>query len=246
MSLGMAESLVGDMVEQATLNQAVKGIEAIYHICPNMHPDEALIAERLLYAARASGVKRFVYHSVLHPQIEAMGHHWQKMRVEEKLFAAGLPYTILQPAAYMQNVLANWEQMMGQGEYTVPYSLDTRLSMVDLLDVAEVAAKVLLEDGHISATYELCGRETLSQHEIAAILSEIGGREVQGTVISLYLWQQRASSAGLSDYAVETLLDMFRYYDAHGFNGNSSVLAWLLGRSPTTFRAFLERYLDQP
>ena len=36
----------------------------------------------------------------------SMPHHWLKMRVEEKLFASGLPFTILQPAAYMQNVLA--------------------------------------------------------------------------------------------------------------------------------------------
>ena len=73
----------------------------------------ALIAESgphaftLAEAARRAGIRHLVYHSVLHPQVEAMPHHWQKMRVEEQLFAAGLPYTILQPAAYMQNVLAH-------------------------------------------------------------------------------------------------------------------------------------------
>ncbi len=55
-----------------------------------------------------SGVTRFVYHSVLHPQIEAMPHHWQKMRTEEMLFAAGFELTVLQPTAYMQNILGAW------------------------------------------------------------------------------------------------------------------------------------------
>ena len=60
-------------------------------------------------AAQSAGVERFVYHSVLHPQVEIMAHHWQKMRVEEQLFESGLSFTILQPAAYMQNVLAGWD-----------------------------------------------------------------------------------------------------------------------------------------
>ena len=243
--LGVVESVAGDMVEQETLKRAVEGMEAIYHICPNMHPDEALIGERLIAAARMLGVKRFVYHSVLHPQIEAMGHHWQKMRVEEELFQSGLSYTILQPAAYMQNVLANWDHIVEQGEYAVPYGLDSRLSMVDLDDVAKVAAKVLIEDGHSGATYELCGGEILSQNQIAATLSAVIGQDVCGSVISFDLWEERARSGGLGNYAVETLLHMFRYYDEYGFWGNSNVLTWLLGRSPTTFRGFLERFMAQ-
>lgn len=51
----------------------------------------------------------------------------------------GQAYTILQPAAYMQNVLAQWDRVMDQGLYAVPYAVETRLGMVDLEDVAQVA-----------------------------------------------------------------------------------------------------------
>ena len=47
-------------------------------------------ARAVAAAAQAQNVTRFVYHSVLHPQIEAMPHHWQKMRTEEMLFAGRL------------------------------------------------------------------------------------------------------------------------------------------------------------
>jgi hypothetical protein len=72
-------------------------VQAIYHICPNVSRDEVAYARAVAAAARTHGVKRFVYHSVLHPQIEAMPHHWQKMRVEEMLFVAGFDLTVLQP-----------------------------------------------------------------------------------------------------------------------------------------------------
>lgn len=239
--LGVREVVVGDMSARRTLAQAVEGARAIYHICPNMHPEEEIIGQNVIGAAQSAGIEHFVYHSVLHPQVEVMAHHWQKMRVEEMLFASGLTYTILQPAAYMQNVLANWERIARDGVYMVPYALETRLSLVDLEDVAEAAAIVLSEAGHMGATYELCGSELLSQREVAEIMGQQLGRDVRGKTIPFEVWEERARSAGLGDYAVQTLVRMFRYYERHDFWGNANVLGWLLGRSPTTFAGFLER-----
>jgi uncharacterized protein YbjT (DUF2867 family) len=244
--LGAQELAVGDMRDQATMEQAARGIRAIYHICPNISPDEVAMGQAVIAAARSAGVEHLVYHSVLHPQAEAMPHHWHKLRVEERLFESGLHYTILQPAAYMQNVLAYWNQIVKQGIYAVPYVVETRLGMVDLEDVAEAAAIVLTEPGHASATYELAGPEALSQAEVATILSQQLGRPVRVQVMPLDEWQLRARASGMSDYAVETLIKMFRYYEHNGFWGNPRVLAWLLGRSPTTFAAFIEQTARKP
>ena len=186
-------------------------------------------------------MERFFYHSVLHPQIKAMAHHWQKLLVEEKLLESGLPFTILQPAAYMQNVLANWASIEDEGVYPVPYDLRTRLSLVDLADVAEAAAVVLLEKGHAGAIYELSGPEPLSQAEIAGQMGEQLGRLVVAETLDRQRWERQARSAGLSSYAVKTLLAMFQHYEQHDFIGSAQVLGWLLGRSPGTFAQFLSR-----
>ena len=144
-ALGVKDVIVGDARDQANLEHAVKNVRAIYHIAPNVSPDEVTIGKIIIAAAQSADVERFVFHSVLHPQVEAMPHHWLKARVEELLFASGLPFTILQPTAYMQNVLAHWDQILEHGKYPIPYSPETRLSLVDLEDVAEAAAQVANE-----------------------------------------------------------------------------------------------------
>jgi uncharacterized protein YbjT (DUF2867 family) len=242
--LGLRDIVIGDMTDQTAMNRAADGAAAIYHICPNMHPEEMKIGEIAIRSAQANGIERFVYHSVLHPQIEAMPHHWQKLRVEEMLIESRLSFTIMQPAAYMQNLLANWDRIAGEGIYEVPYAVDTCISMVDLLDVAEAAAKVLIEEGHEDAVYELCGPQAPSQREVAAILSAQLGRSVKAETISTETWEARAREAGLSDYAVETLVQMFLHYEQFYFWGNPNVLGWLLGRPPATFTQYIKRFLQ--
>ena len=240
-SLGAQEVVAGDMRDPAVLDRAMEGARAAYHICPNVHPEEVAIGQAAIAAAQRAGIKHLVYHSVLHPQVEAMPHHWLKMRVEEQIFASGLDYTILQPAAYMQNVLAQRESVVGRGVYPVPYAAGTRLGMVDLEDVAEVAAKVLTEPGHKGATYELCGPEALTQTEIAGLMGQQLGQAVQAQAVPLETWRQQAQASGLGLYQVETLVRMFEYYERHGLWGNPNVLACLLGRQPTSLADFLVR-----
>jgi uncharacterized protein YbjT (DUF2867 family) len=147
-ALGVHEVLVGDLLSRSALDEAFKDVHAVYHIPPNVNPDEVVIGKNMIDAAQSAGIEHFVFHSVLQPQIEAMPHHWKKLRVEEALLQSGLPFTILQPTAYMQNILAQWDNIIQRGSYSAPYPEETRLSMVDLEDVAQVAATVLTEAGH--------------------------------------------------------------------------------------------------
>ncbi len=235
------EAVYGDLRDEGALEKAMQGVQKIYHICPNVQPDEVEIGEKVLHAAQVGGVRHFVYHSVLHPQVEEMPHHWKKMQVEEKLFKSGLGYTILQPAAYMQNTLAQWNAITQKGVYPVPYTESTRLGMVDLEDVAEAAATVLTEPGHLGATYELAGKEALTQAEVAQVFARVLARPVQAQVLPREEWEKNARASGMQDYAVTTLLKMFSYYEQYGFWGNSTVLAALLRREPVTFEQFVTR-----
>lgn len=244
-SVGARESIVGDMRDENRLKQAARGVRAIYHICPNVSPDEIPIGRAVIAAARAARVEQFAFHSVLHPQVEAMPHHWNKLRVEEALFESGLAYTILQPASYMQNVLAGWQTIVERGVYAVPYSVECRMSMVDLEDVAEAAAVVLTESGHLGAVYELAGPEILAQTQVAKVLSSRLGREVRAEQVAINAWKRQAQASSMGTYQVETLVKMFHYYDLCGFWGNPHALSHLLGRAPTKFDAFIERAIRQ-
>jgi NAD(P)H dehydrogenase (quinone) len=240
-ALGVRETVTGEMDDPRALSQATRGTEAIYHICPNVSPHEVSFAKALVDSAIRSGVPRLVYHSVLHPQIEAMPHHWNKLRVEEMLFSSKLDITILQPTAYMQNSLAEWDRMVRDGIYRVPYPIDTRLSLVDLEDVADAAATVLTNASHSGATYELVGTPPLSQIEVADAFGQALKKPVRAEAETIESWEARARSAGLEDYARETLIKMFRAYARDGLKGNPNVFGWLLGRSPTSLKDFAER-----
>ncbi len=242
----LSEIVIGDLTDRRALANAAAGCAAIYFICPNMHPEELAIANLMIDAAHASDCRRLVYHSVLHPQTEAMPHHWQKLRVEARLFESGLETTILQPCAYMQNVLAARCEIETKGCYRIPYSAESRFSWVDLEDVAEAAAMVLTEPGHEGAIYELSGPQRLSSREVAQHLALGIGRAVQAQVIPLTDWQHDARQRGLPAATLTNLSKMFEYYDRYGLAGNSRTLAALLSRQPTDFRTFVERELDSP
>jgi len=238
-SLGAAKVLVGDMRDRSTIRSAMQGMRSVYHICPNMNPDEAIIGRLVIDEARKAGVEHFVYHCVLHPQTEGMNHHRQKLHVEEMIFESGLPFTILQPAPYMQNLLAGWKSIVEDGILRVPYSINSKFSFVDLEDVAEVAKVVLTGPSHTNAIYELAGTLPMSHAEVAEILSHVLKRDVRAEEEEIRDWRLRTK--GMSEYAVENLIRMFEYYNQWGLVGNPNVLKWLLRREPTTLETFIDQ-----
>jgi len=244
-ALGAAEVVIRSFDDSGALARAAAGARAIYHICPNVSRDEIAFARNVVAAAQAQHVSHFVYHSVLHPQIEAMPHHWAKMRVEEMLFASGLELTILQPGAYMQNILAAWRGVLDDGVFRVPYPVETRLSLVDLSDLADAAAVVLMNDGHAGATYEIAGTGPLSQAEVAAAIGVVLGRTVRAEAETIDAWEARARAAGVGGHERATLAAMFRDYAQHGLAGNPNTLRWLLGRAPHDLAEFLGRVAGQ-
>ncbi len=242
---GAQETLLGDLLNEKDLRIGMMGVEAVYHIPPNVHPREFDIGVIAIQEAVQANVAHFVYHSVLHPQLEDMPHHWLKLRVEEHLIASGLPFTILQPTAYMQNITNQLEKIRRDGIYQVPYPVNTRLCLVDLEDVAEVAASVLIDGSHHGAIYQLVGTGLTSQVEIASLLGKLLGREIRAVQISLEDWQEQVASTGLGSYQVSTLVKMFLHYQDHDFSGNPRMLHWLLGRQPTTLEDCLKREIDR-
>lgn len=239
--LGAHEVLVGDLLDETSLMRSLDGVRAVYHICPNVHPREVEIGEAVISGALGSGADHFVFHSVLYPDVEAMPHHWLKFRVEQKLKESGLPFTILRPCAYMQNLLPQIPKMAANGRLEVPYDVEAALSVVDLRDVAAAAAKALSESGHEGNAYELCGPEPISHRGMARTFGSVLGRSVEAVSIDPAEWERRAQSSGLGDYAIDALLKMFAWYDRNGFVGSPSDLERLLGRSAGSFAEFTRR-----
>jgi len=237
---GAVHVIAGDLADARFVSKAMEGADAVYLLLPNVHPNETALGLIALVAAKKNGLRSLVYHSVLFPQIEAMPHHWQKLRVEEALIQSGLAFTILQPASYMQNIAPSWKEINATGLYRVPYSIDAEFSPIDLRDVAVAACHCLLEPAHAGAMYQLAGPERLTPKDMAREVGHSLGRAVKAVQQPLDLWSESANAAGLTGYAIETLNKMFVYYDQHGLSSSAQTLEYLLGRRATTFGEYLE------
>jgi uncharacterized protein YbjT (DUF2867 family) len=183
---------------------ALAGCDAAYLVAPNFHPDEPAYVASAVAACSRHGVGRVVYHSVASPYLPAMPHHVGKARSEDVVRRSGLAWTIVQPAVYVQNFDLT-------RPLEVPYDVHARFGFLDLADLGEAAARVMTEDGHEGATYELATR----QGSVAELAEEAGTTA-------------RRVEAGPD--VPEGLRTMFVYYDAHGLPAGTLVLRALLGR----------------
>lgn len=242
-ALGAAEIVVGDLFDSEAQARAVRGAAQVLHICPPMHPQEDALARTLIDLCAREGTGRFVLYSVLHPLLADVPHHHRKLAAERHLVDSGIAATILQPSRYMQHLVPMWPAVLATGTHSMPFSTTSRLSVVDLHDLAEATAKVLTEPGHDGATYQLAGPDALSQDDIATILSELLGRPIRAVAKPLDEALREAAAAGFPPERVETIRLMNAHYDAHGLVGNPNVLQWILGRPATRFRDFVRREL---
>ena len=239
---GTAEAVVGDLLNPDDVGRGLEGVRSVIHIGPPMHPREAEMGLGVVSASRRAGVEHFVQFSVTHPQLEPLLNHQAKLAVERAVLLSRMPFTILQPMHFMQNIDVTGvvaARMLHQ-----PYSLDTPLAHVDLEDVAEVAAMVVGDPNHHYATYELCGRDFRNARELAQIISVESGQEVttrQGPLPEPANGGTRPSEE--EDHRHDAMFRLFDHYGRYGITGNPNVLRWLLGRPPTSFAEYVRRSL---
>jgi uncharacterized protein YbjT (DUF2867 family) len=240
--LGVTDFALGTLEDKASLEKAMQGVDQLLHICPPMHPQEDNIAKTLIDLCKQLGTRRFILWSVLHPVI-GVPHHRRKLEAEQYLIESGQTYTILQPARYMQHLLPIWKNIVENGEHALPFSVTSKFSLTDLVDMAEAAASVATQPGHDFATYQLAAPDALSQEDCAAILTKLLGKKITARERNLAEFLAIAEKNGMPQYRLDNMRIMNEHYTAHGLVGNGQVLQFLLGRKPHTFAQFVQREL---
>jgi uncharacterized protein YbjT (DUF2867 family) len=226
--------------EWPALAVSLAGCDAVSIVAPNLHPDEPPLVGEVLAAAESAGVARVVYHSVAAAFAPAMPHHLGKARAEDVVRRSSFAWTILQPCAYVQNLVPALRA--GTPYLEVPYDVDRPFGLVDLDDVAEATAGVLLDDGHAGATYELGGPDLVSVSDVALAASAVLGRPVVARRQDPTDWAT-GPGAALEPREREWLTAMFGYYDRHGLPAGGRVLRGLLGGRSTSLAETLTREL---
>lgn len=239
-----ADGRVADLNDVDQVTAAIEGARAVHLIPPVFNEGEGIFARNVIAAARRVGIDRLTYHSVLQAPTPAMPHHWRKSQVEQMLRDSPLAWTIVQPAMYMQTGFTFLDR--AAGTYDCPFDLDRPFNPIDVHDLAEAVATVLVEDGHEYATYELAGAERLSTRGMAAELGTLLGSALEVRQVDPdHFATIRATRRGLDARQTRELLAMYHHYDAHGLVGNGNVLTMLLKRAPARFADVVRRDLKE-
>ncbi|MDE6669625.1 MAG: NmrA family NAD(P)-binding protein [Muribaculaceae bacterium] len=244
--LSATEIFTGDVSSQESVEQALTGVDMVYYICPTAREDEADLGKMAVKAAQKSGIKRFIYQSVLHSVEPSLPHHRQKLEVERYLIDSGLPYTIVQPAPFMQNLM-NAKQLLTEcnifmQKFFTSYESVNRLNLFDASDLGECVAKIADSEQYCYATLELCGPQNLSVSEMLTDMSEaLGKKEVKLEFITDEALADSMHKRGATQYAIDTLLSMFRHYNTGDFCGSSFTVRSILDRQPSSLSEFLRR-----
>lgn len=218
--------------ELADPGAALRGCQAAYLMAPNLHSDELGFIEMLLDGCRSAGVERIVYHSVAAPYAPSMPHHLAKAESEDRVRRSSLPFTIVQPCAYVDNLLPGLRG--SEPAVSVPYSADTPFGVVGLRDVGEAAARLLTTQDHLGAGLELGGPRLVSIREVAKAAQQVLGTEVALEVTTPETWaaaqETRGADAGIDARERAWLQAMFDYYDRYGLPCGSAGIPAILGR----------------
>ena len=80
---------------------------------------------------------------------------------------------------------------------------DGKIGMIDVRDIADVAVKVLTEEGHEGKTYTLTGPESISFHDVATGLSKAIGKQVNYVNVPLEAARQATVGMGLPEWVAD-------------------------------------------
>ena len=206
-----AELAIGDFDDRASLERAMRGADAVYLMAT---PSEAGVEAEIRQGkaatdvARAAGVQHLVYSSVSDADRQTRIPHFDsKYAIEQHIQGLGIPYTIIGPAFFMENL-----DLPGlrEGRLAMALPASRKLQQTALADIAGFAALVIERREPFLGKRINIASDELSGAGMAEILSQVTRRNIE--YVELPVETVRAWS--------EDLALMFEWFDGVGYSGD--------------------------
>lgn len=163
-------------------------------------------------AAKKAGVKHIIklsqWAADIHSPVRFLRYH---AVVENAIKESGMAYTILRPNLFMQGLLGFRGTIIGQNQFFGAVG-SARISLIDIRDIARVAAAALTAAGHENKIYNLTGPEALTHAEMADKLSVATGRKIDFVDISPKVLREILLSVGFPGWQAEGLVEDYAHY----------------------------------
>lgn len=164
-----------DLDDTASVAAALAGATRLLFVSVNGNPRRVAQQRDAIAAAKAAGVELIVYTSFLHP--DANPAHADHAATEADLRDSGVPFVVMRNASYFDFCIRRIPSFREQGRI-LGAAGDGLMGAVSRIDLAEAAARLLLEPGHAGATYDLAGDHPFTMTEFAAELNRQTGEHI--------------------------------------------------------------------
>lgn len=221
-----------DYTKPETLAPALAGVQTLVLISSNDFNDRAGQHRAVIAAAKAAGVGRIIYTSILKGDTSPMLLAQDHIATEAALNASGLSVTLLRNGWYTENYTGALQASVAHGAL-IGASGEGRIASAARADYAEAIAVTALDDSHAGKTYELAGDVPHSMADFAAEVSRQVGKDIPFNTLPKDTYAQILQSFGLPEGFAAILADS----DDHAARGalldESHSLSQLIGH-PTT------------
>jgi uncharacterized protein YbjT (DUF2867 family) len=154
---------------------------------------------------------------------------------EQHIRESGVAFTFLRSNSFMQNFLSYFAPR--NGTIYLPWGTGTA-SFVDTRDVAHVAAEALTGQKHAGRIYTLTGPAALGIAEIARILSETAGCEINYVDIPEEAARAGMLQAGLPPWLIDVVMELHAINKQSRWSMVTSDIEEATGNPATTFVQF--------
>ncbi len=119
---------------------------------------------------------------------------------------------------------------------------DSKTSFVDTRDIASVAVEALTESGHDGKMYNITGGESLSNYQVAEILSTVTGRKINYVNVSDDDARKGMRSANTPVWMIDALMELYSIKRAGYASDGSPIVELVTRRKPISFAQFARDY----
>jgi len=245
-------AVAGDMLDVESMRKALQDVSTLF-LLNAVSTQELTEAVLTLNLARDAGIKRLVYFSVFNGEpFTDVPHFTSKYAIERMIAQAGIPATILRPNCFMQNDAVYFKDtLLGPGLYPFPIG-EKGVSMVDVRDIAEVAAGAVLRREQApqalpNEVINLVGPDALTGPGIAKIWSGLMNKSVTYTGSDTRSFEARLAhhAPGWMAMDMRLMLDRFCSDGMAAASADVDRMTQLLDRRPRSYADFAAETLAQ-
>lgn len=241
-SIDVADQVLLDLTRPETFAPALEGVAGIFLVRPPAISKVQDTLNPLLDVAASAGVEHVVFVSVQGADENRMVPHHG---VEQHLLQGQLPYTILRPGFFAQNLGDAYRRDIREDDRLYVPSGDGKAAWIDVRDMADVALRVFFQPEHQGKGYTLTGDVALGFADVARLLEASLSRPIsyQAASIPGYLWHLwRRRRLPLMQILVQTILHV-RFRGGHAA-AIDPTLSQLLSRRPRQMSEYIEDHLQ--